>query len=187
MATHAVLTSASTAFRDLGLAVVDEEQRFGVEQRDRLTGVARCGAGAFLQAVRAQTASVRFFCEKREQTSEGSSVGTSTPSKAWLVSPAIFRERTLLFFPWVLCRSLERPRVPAPNPRAFSRVRMVSFTLGFAQHVLYLSATPIPRSLTLALYGDMEVGMELIRLVVGEQDKRLVLAPPGDGSQGRGT
>ncbi|CAN0230311.1 unnamed protein product, partial [Hapterophycus canaliculatus] len=28
---------------------------------------------------------------------------------------------------------------------------------GFAQHVLYLSATPIPRSLTLALYGDMEV------------------------------
>lgn len=38
VATHAVLTSASTAFRDLGLAVVDEEQRFGVEQRDRLTG-----------------------------------------------------------------------------------------------------------------------------------------------------
>lgn len=38
MATHAVLTSASTAFRDLGLAVVDEEQRFGVEQRDKLTG-----------------------------------------------------------------------------------------------------------------------------------------------------
>lgn len=38
MATHAVLASASTAFRDLGLAVVDEEQRFGVEQRDRLTG-----------------------------------------------------------------------------------------------------------------------------------------------------
>eukprot|EP00903_Cladosiphon_okamuranus_P021747 g19995.t1 len=65
VATHAVLTSASTAFRDLGLAVVDEEQRFGVEQRNRLTG--------------------------------------------------------------------------------------------FAQHVLYLSATPIPRSLTLALYGDMEV------------------------------
>ena len=42
MATHAVLTSASTAFRDLGLAVVDEEQRFGVEQRDKLTG-APCG------------------------------------------------------------------------------------------------------------------------------------------------
>lgn len=40
MATHAVLTSASTAFRDLGLAVVDEEQRFGVEQRDKLTGEA---------------------------------------------------------------------------------------------------------------------------------------------------
>lgn len=37
VATHAVLTSASTAFQDLGLAVVDEEQRFGVEQRDRLT------------------------------------------------------------------------------------------------------------------------------------------------------
>ncbi|CAN0150927.1 unnamed protein product [Ectocarpus sp. 6 AP-2014] len=65
VATHAVLTSASTAFRDLGLAVVDEEQRFGVEQRDKLTG--------------------------------------------------------------------------------------------FAQHVLYLSATPIPRSLTLALFGDMEI------------------------------
>lgn len=29
--------------------------------------------------------------------------------------------------------------------------------LGFAKHVLYLSATPIPRSLTLALFGDMEV------------------------------
>ena len=41
MATHAVLTSASTAFRDLGLAVVDEEQRFGVEQRDKLTGKSR--------------------------------------------------------------------------------------------------------------------------------------------------
>eukprot|EP00904_Undaria_pinnatifida_P013740 jgi/Undpi1/9497/HiC_scaffold_27.g11953.m1 len=65
VATHAVLASASTAFRDLGLAVVDEEQRFGVEQRDKLTG--------------------------------------------------------------------------------------------FAEHVLYLSATPIPRSLTLALHGDMEV------------------------------
>ncbi|CAM9697670.1 unnamed protein product [Scytosiphon promiscuus] len=65
VATHAVLASASTAFLDLGLAVVDEEQRFGVEQRQKLTG--------------------------------------------------------------------------------------------FAQHVLYLSATPIPRSLTLALYGDMEV------------------------------
>lgn len=38
VATHAVLTSASTAFRDLGLAVVDEEQRFGVEQRGKLTG-----------------------------------------------------------------------------------------------------------------------------------------------------
>ena len=38
VATHAVLASASTAFRDLGLAVVDEEQRFGVEQRDKLTG-----------------------------------------------------------------------------------------------------------------------------------------------------
>lgn len=37
VATHAVLSSASTAFKDLGLAVVDEEQRFGVEQRDRLT------------------------------------------------------------------------------------------------------------------------------------------------------
>lgn len=41
VATHAVLTSASTAFRDLGLAVVDEEQRFGVEQRDKLTGKSR--------------------------------------------------------------------------------------------------------------------------------------------------
>ncbi|CAN0449768.1 unnamed protein product, partial [Scytosiphon promiscuus] len=38
VATHAVLTSASTAFLDLGLAVVDEEQRFGVEQRQKLTG-----------------------------------------------------------------------------------------------------------------------------------------------------
>lgn len=43
MATHAVLASASTAFQDLGLAVVDEEQRFGVEQRDKLTG--ECGPG----------------------------------------------------------------------------------------------------------------------------------------------
>lgn len=32
---------------------------------------------------------------------------------------------------------------------------------GFAQHVLYLSATPIPRSLTLAMYGDMEVSLFL--------------------------
>ncbi|CAN0401707.1 unnamed protein product, partial [Hapterophycus canaliculatus] len=38
VATHSVLAVASTAFRDLGLAVVDEEQRFGVEQRERLTG-----------------------------------------------------------------------------------------------------------------------------------------------------
>lgn len=37
MATHAVLSSASMAFKDLGLAVIDEEQRFGVDQRDRLT------------------------------------------------------------------------------------------------------------------------------------------------------
>lgn len=39
VATHAVLTSASKAFWDLGLAVVDEEQRFGVGQRDSLTGI----------------------------------------------------------------------------------------------------------------------------------------------------
>lgn len=37
VATHAVLSTASTAFKDLGLAVVDEEQRFGVEQREKLT------------------------------------------------------------------------------------------------------------------------------------------------------
>lgn len=42
VATHAVLTNASTSFKKLGLAVVDEEQRFGVEQRERLTSKVFC-------------------------------------------------------------------------------------------------------------------------------------------------
>lgn len=93
--THALL-SESVEFANLGLAVIDEQHRFGVEQRARLH---RKGL--------------------RKTESEGEAEGEDEPPAA----------------KWEL-----------PSP-----------------HVLAMTATPIPRTLALALHGEMD--LTVVRLL----------------------
>ena len=84
--THALI-QREVGFRDLAVAVVDEQHRFGVEQRSALAGVSRVNSG---------------------------------------VSPQTSRE------------------TPQETPCT-------------APHVLHMTATPIPRTLALTVYGDLAV------------------------------
>lgn len=117
--THALI-SESTTFARLGLAVIDEQHRFGVQQRTRLDEKGRL-----------------FLSEDLESASESGVVSDSiSPSSLFLPSP----------------------------------------------HILAMSATPIPRTLALALHGDMSLSQInelppgrspiITKLFVDEPEKR---------------
>ena len=99
--THALI-QREVAFRDLAVAVVDEQHRFGVEQRSALAG--RGGES-------------------------GSAAGTRETAG---VSPE---------------RAGETPHV----------LQEALHVLQEAPHVLHMTATPIPRTLALTVYGDLSV------------------------------
>ena len=98
--THALL-AGSVRFADLGLAVIDEEQRFGVRQKERLKGL------------RPEPKEPK---EPKEQGGQGENAATAP--------------------------------TPAPSPAKESR-----------PHILTLSATPIPRTLQLALGGVTDMSL----------------------------
>eukprot|EP00741_Cyanophora_paradoxa_P002136 tig00000552_g2072.t1 len=114
--THALL-EPSVQFRQLGLCVIDEQHRYGVEQRSRLTSAAAGG----------QAAPSPFAPEERggagETGDEKEGAGIDAEAAGDLMAGA------------------EGPEgAPAP-------------------HVLSMSATPIPRTLALALHGDLDISV----------------------------
>ncbi len=112
--THALLED-NVVFRNLGLAVIDEQHRFGVEQRAKLWGKGPAVGGRDLPP---ETVATRGFVNG----------GTASEAQRWD----------------------ERSEVSGGRVSAADRI---------APHVLVMTATPIPRTLAMTLYGDLDVSV----------------------------
>ena len=112
--THALLED-NVVFRNLGLAVIDEQHRFGVEQRAKLWAKGPAVGGRDLPP---ETVATRGFVNG----------GTASEAQRWD----------------------ERSEVSGGNVSAADRI---------APHVLVMTATPIPRTLAMTLYGDLDVSV----------------------------
>jgi len=112
--THALLED-NVVFRNLGLAVIDEQHRFGVEQRSKLWGKGPEAGGALPQ----ETVATRGFVNG----------GTASEAQRW------------------------DERSEVSGGRDSARQGRI------APHVLVMTATPIPRTLAMTLYGDLDVSV----------------------------
>jgi ATP-dependent DNA helicase RecG len=112
--THALLED-NVVFRNLGLAVIDEQHRFGVEQRSKLWGKGPEAGGALPQ----ETVATRGFVNG----------GTASEAQRW------------------------DERSEVSGGRGSARQGRI------APHVLVMTATPIPRTLAMTLYGDLDVSV----------------------------
>ena len=112
--THALLED-NVVFRNLGLAVIDEQHRFGVEQRSKLWGKGPEAGGALPQ----ETVATRSFVNG----------GTASEAQRW------------------------DERSEVSGGRGSARQGRI------APHVLVMTATPIPRTLAMTLYGDLDVSV----------------------------
>ncbi len=122
--------------------------RGGAErQADRYAGVCSCRLVVY-SGTPTESGKVRLLRASKKRPRQS----FCSPSRRTQASPFPFQ---LLPF-----RSILAPLTLRPTDVFFRScpTTHVMRCAGFAQHVLYLSATPIPRSLTLALHGDMEVG-----------------------------
>ena len=132
--THALL-SQGVEFRRLGLVITDEQHRFGVEQRAAFAAKANT-PGDPPQAG-------RRFC--------GEGGGDLLPAAANEIHGA----------PGAACRAGEVEQRAAFAARANTPGDPLDITPeeGFSPNVLVMSATPIPRTLALLLYGDLDVSI----------------------------
>jgi ATP-dependent DNA helicase RecG len=112
--THALLED-NVVFRNLGLAVIDEQHRFGVEQRSKLWGKGPEAGGALPP----ETVATRGFVNG----------GTASEAQRW------------------------DERSEVSGGRGSARQGRI------APHVLVMTATPIPRTLAMTLYGDLDVSV----------------------------
>ena len=173
--THALL-SGPVAFRRLGLVVADEQHRFGVEQRAALAAKANtpdcppeagrrlCGEGRGNSVSPAAngmdgvpTAACR--CGEVEQRA-ALAAKANTPDcppeagrrlcgegRGNSVSPAA---NGMDGVPTAACRCGEVEQRAALAAKGEKKIR---------PHVLVMSATPIPRTLALIIYGDLDVSV----------------------------
>ena len=132
--THALL-SQGVEFRRLGLVITDEQHRFGVEQRAAFAAKANT-PGDPPQAGR------RFW---------GEGGGDLLPAAANEIHGA----------PGAACRAGEVEQRAAFAAKANTPGDPLDITPeeGFSPNVLVMSATPIPRTLALLLYGDLDVSI----------------------------
>jgi ATP-dependent DNA helicase RecG len=135
--THALIQEG-VDLGELGVAVVDEQHRFGVEQRRALTsGVPSAGVNASRAkpaTLSSGAASGASGVEQRRALTSGvpsAGVNASRAKPATLSSGA------------------------ASGASGVEQRR--ALVEGRAPHVLHLTATPIPRTLALTLYGDLQV------------------------------
>ena len=131
--THALLED-NVVFRNLGLAVIDEQHRFGVDQRARLWGkgpkvrpdsITPCAPSRGMAADRFARGAHAQFQDEAVQREGGSSLPQGTEA---------------------MCGhgfggqdSFGQDRIPP--------------------HILVMTATPIPRTLAMTLYGDLDVSV----------------------------
>ncbi len=127
--THALIV-ADVHFRALGLAVIDEQHRFGVDQRKILENKNSASALSVPQGAEGGLA---------QRTSAG------LPPIGTLEGRGQRAEQALL------PRTPPKGPIPADGPGAKPAPRV--------PHVLYMTATPIPRTLTLTIYGDQDVSV----------------------------
>ncbi len=114
--THALIED-DVRFRALGLAIIDEQHRFGVDQRSKLwaKGPRASTIGGILSP---ETVAARGLVNG----------GTASEAKRWDERSEVSGERN--------------PSDPTIPP-----------------HVLVMTATPIPRTLAMTLYGDLDVSV----------------------------
>ena len=132
--THALLED-NVLFKNLGLAVIDEQHRFGVEQRAKLWSKGPEAGGALPQET----------------------VGSIPPGTgAWEPraerSAAIPLEGAQGVKDAFACTS-RHERSEVSGGSGSSRQGRI------APHVLVMTATPIPRTLAMTLYGDLDVSV----------------------------
>ena len=173
--THALL-SGPVAFRRLGLVVADEQHRFGVEQRAALAAKANtpdcppeagrrlCGEGrgdSVPPAANGMDGVPAAACrcgEVEQRVALAAKANTpDCPPEAGRrlcgegrgnsVSPAV---NGMDGVPTAACRCGEVEQRAALAAKGEKKIR---------PHVLVMSATPIPRTLALIIYGDLDVSV----------------------------
>ncbi|MBQ7802722.1 ATP-dependent DNA helicase RecG [Candidatus Saccharibacteria bacterium] len=120
--THALITD-DTEFNRLALCIIDEQHRFGVNQRQKL--LAKTVESGMNEA-RSEVPSI----SRTRESSKMESSDDRDPEK-------------------FLGREASEPMNP----------NLVSITKPLAPHLLMMTATPIPRSLQLAIFGDLDVSI----------------------------
>ncbi len=129
--THALLED-NVVFRNLGLAVIDEQHRFGVEQRSRLWG----------KGPKVWPDSITPCAPSRGMAADRFARG----AHAQYQGQAVLREGG---------GDLPRKTVATHDPKN----GVSAATDRVPPHVLVMTATPIPRTLAMTLYGDLDVSV----------------------------
>ena len=147
--THALLED-DVRFKALGLAIIDEQHRFGVEQRARLWAKGPAASPASLTSDTTPCTPSRGMagCPL-------SRTGAPAPASATAVEGGqgadLTRRATLGIVRGGDPRaSLGGMRGEAPNLTEVSTL---------APHILVMTATPIPRTLAMTVYGDLDVSV----------------------------
>ena len=143
--THALIED-DVVFRALGLAIIDEQHRFGVDQRSKLWS--KGPAASHIQASKGGGSLTTETVAARGHVNGG----TASEAKRWD----------------------ERSEVSVGSTSAAERI---------PPHVLVMTATPIPRTLAMTLYGDLDVsvidemppGRKPIQTMLIGQNKRRAL------------
>lgn len=133
--THALIED-DVRFRALGLAVIDEQHRFGVDQRAKLWS-----KGPKLD-------SESSALQPRSPMAANCPVAEDTVA----VSPPPTHGR-----PWPCERGDHKPEAQWWDER--SEGWREASTATVPPHVLVMTATPIPRTLAMTLYGDLDVSV----------------------------
>ncbi|CAI5508219.1 unnamed protein product, partial [Closterium sp. Naga37s-1] len=182
--THALIARA-TAFHRLGLAIVDEQHRFGVKQRARLHE--KVGEG--LDALRQQ----------QEASERSDTEGLAEPRRHRLL-PRLTHPHLLAPSPPTRCflQGLDALRqqqeaidssdtedatesgTDASSSSSPSALRLLS-----EPHTLTMTATPIPRSLALVLHGQTDIS-RIAELPPGRTPVETLVFYDRDGKGGSG-
>ena len=147
--THALLED-NVVFRNLGLAVIDEQHRFGVDQRSKLWGkgpkvppdtFTPCTPARGMAADRSARGAHAQYQDEAVQREGGRGLPPEAVAARGLVNGGTASEAQ---------RWDERSEVSGGRASAPERI---------APHVLVMTATPIPRTLAMTLYGDLDVSV----------------------------
>ena len=148
--THALIQD-KVKFHRLGFVVIDEQHRFGVEQRQKLLG--KVGDAKSSKGDNACSESVIINNTTGDDTGSSSPCLAREPRAARLVSrdeaAVIITDSEPIPSPVISTESVAADSEPISSPASTP----------FMPHLLAMTATPIPRSLALTVYGELDVSI----------------------------